>query len=147
MNDPVAFLLGDAARLLRKRFDMQARGLGVTRPQWQVLFALARNEGARQRELADYLDLEAISLSRMIDRMTDSGLVERQPDPHDRRAWRLFLTPKGTALRDELATIGRRVEAEALAGIDEAAADNLRQALTRIRCNLTPGTAHHGTPA
>src|SRR5436190_23691376 len=93
---PLGFLLHDAARLMRKRFEQRARaaGLGLSRAHWQILALLKRNEGIQQGALADLMDIEPITLVRQIDRCQAAGLVERRPDPKDRRAWRLFLTEK-----------------------------------------------------
>src|SRR5712672_4409207 len=86
------FLLHDVARLLRKRFEQNARGSGLTRSQWQVLTYLARNEGISQSGLADLLEIEPITLGRIVDKLQTRGLIERRPDPSDRRAWLLHLT-------------------------------------------------------
>lgn len=92
MTDSLGFLIGDLARLMRRRFDERAREIGVTRPQWRALLNLSRQEGLKQTELAERMEVEPITLCRMVDRLEASGLVERRPDPADRRARRLFLT-------------------------------------------------------
>lgn len=135
-QDTFGFLLSDAARLLRRRFDLAARAHGVSRAQWQVLFALSRNEGINQAGLADYLEVETITLCRMIDRLQEAGLVERRADPADRRAWRLFLTPAALPLFDELRAIGEKVVAEALEGMGEPARAALLDGLAAVRANL-----------
>lgn len=141
MSDSIGFMLGDASRLLRRRFDQHARVLGVTRPQWQVLFALSRLEGTNQGALADHLEVEAITLGRMVDRLQDAGLVERRADPADRRAWRLYLTDKARPLLESMRGVGNRVLEEALAGIDEGERTMLADLLTRIRGNLSTRTS------
>src|SRR5258705_4953335 len=88
----LGFLLHDVARLLRKRFEQNARGSGLTRSQWQVLAYLAQNEGINQSGLADLLEIEPITLGRIIDKLQTPGLIERRPDPSDRRASLLHLT-------------------------------------------------------
>lgn len=137
MSDSIGFLLNDASRLLRRRFDQHARGIGVTRQQWQVLFALSRLEGTNQGALADHLEVEAITLCRMVDRLQDAGLVERRADPTDRRAWRLFLTDKARPLLESMRDLGNRVLDEALAGVDAAGREELIATLGRIRANLS----------
>src|ERR1700724_1392476 len=92
-NREFAFMLNDVARLLRTYADQRAAAFGITRAQWAVMARLDRQEGLKQSELAEMLDLQPISLTRLLDRLGDSGLIERRPDPHDRRANRLFLTP------------------------------------------------------
>ena len=95
MSDSIGFLMADVSRLLRRVFDERARSIGVTRPQWRVLTVLARNEGINQNMLADRLEVEPITLSRMVDRMQDAGLVERRADPGDRRRAYIGLSAKG----------------------------------------------------
>jgi MarR family transcriptional regulator, transcriptional regulator for hemolysin len=135
-TDTIGVLVTDAARLLRRRFDLRARGIGVSRAQWQVLIALARSEGINQAALAERLEVETITVGRMVDRLEDAGLVERRADPADRRAWRLFLTPRAHPLLAELQTVAVAVRAEMLAGFsgdDQAALHGL---LMRLRANL-----------
>ena len=91
----LGFLLHDVARLLRKRFEQNARPLGLTRSQAQVLAHLALHQGIAQRGLAEILEIEPITLTRLLDGMERGGLVERRPHPSDRRVRRLFLTRKG----------------------------------------------------
>src|ERR1700738_1911923 len=91
----LGFLLHDVARLLRRRFEQNARGSGLTRSQWQVLTYLAQNEGISQRGLAELLDVEPITLCRIVDKLQAFGLIERHPHPSDRRVWILHLTAAG----------------------------------------------------
>ncbi|MBA3896767.1 MAG: MarR family transcriptional regulator, partial [Sphingomonadaceae bacterium] len=84
----IGFLLHDVARRYRARFDADARELGVTRQQWRTLLHLSFREGQTQAELADRLEVERITLCRMVDRLSEAGLVERRADPQDRRVWR-----------------------------------------------------------
>ena len=136
-TDSFAFLLGDASRLIRRRFDARARSLGVSRAQWQVLFALSRNEGINQTGLADWLEVETITLCRMVDRLADAGLVERRPDPSDRRAWRLHLTDAAHPLLDQLKTLGDAVVADAVVDISADDLATTLAVLTAVRTNLS----------
>ena len=136
MSDSLAHLLGDSARLLRRRFDARARVLGVSRAQWQVLFALSRVEGINQAGLAEALDVETITVGRMVDRLADADLVERRADPSDRRAWRLYLRPRAHPILDALRTVGAEVMAETLSGLSEAEQNQLAALLLRVRTNL-----------
>jgi len=137
MEENIGTMVGQVARLMRRSFDERARGIGVTRPQWQVLTLLARHEGIHQGGLADMLEVEPITLGRMIDRLQEADLVERRPDPADRRAWRLFNTAKGTALLDQLRPYANETFEMALEGIAETDRDNLMSMLLKIRANLT----------
>ncbi len=135
MSDSLAFLIGDSARLMRRKFDARARSIGVSRAQWQVLFALSRNEGTNQAGLAEALDVETITVGRMVDRLEDAGLVERRADPADRRAWRLHLTARAHPVLDELRDVAAGVMADVLAGIDANEQEALASMLVRIRAN------------
>ena len=103
--DSTGFLITDVSRLLRRSFDERARQIGVTRAQWRALTALRRHEGINQSGLADLIEVEPITLCRMVDRLEEAGHVERRRDPGDRRAWRIFLTDKSRPLLDRLGTI------------------------------------------
>ncbi|WP_120717551.1 MarR family winged helix-turn-helix transcriptional regulator [Tsuneonella amylolytica] len=135
--DNIGSLLGDSSRLLRREFDARVRDIGVTWPQWQVLTTLRRHEGINQGGLAEQLDVEPITVCRMVDRLQDAALVERRADPADRRSWRLFLTPRAEALLDQLRPIAERLFEEALDGIAEADRAALQAMLERIRDNLS----------
>ena len=136
-KDTIGFLLNDAARLMRKDFERRTRSLGLTRAQWQTLFHLARNEGCNQATLADLLDVEPITIARTIDRLELSGLVERRPDPGDRRARLLFLGERAHPLLEELRALGGETREVALAGMSEDQRTLLMTLLTRMRANLT----------
>jgi DNA-binding MarR family transcriptional regulator len=132
----LGFLLHDVARFLRKRFEQHARGLGLTRSQWQVLAFLAPKEGIHQAGLADILDLEAITLARILDKLEACGLIERRAHPTDRRIWLLYLTEKAHPMLAQMRVLGERTRAEALQGIPDAARELLMQSLATMRENL-----------
>src|SRR5579859_7657511 len=94
--------LVESSRLLRNYIDHRAKTRGTTRAQWIVLFRLRQHEGLSQVDLADVLELQPISLVRLLDRLVEQGLLERRHDPKDRRANRLFLTASGKQLVDDL---------------------------------------------
>jgi len=129
------FEIGETAHALRKAFDRRAVGMGVTRAQWKVLFRLERVPGLRQIELADLLDIEPITLSRIVDRLEEAGLVERVADPADRRAWRLHVTAKAQPLIGKLHAVADEMIAEAFAGIEPGHIAITREVLTRVREN------------
>jgi DNA-binding MarR family transcriptional regulator len=139
--ETLPFEIGETAHALRKAFDRRAVGLGVTRAQWKVLFRLDRRPGLRQIELADMLDIEPITLSRIIDRLEESELVERRADPKDRRAWRLHVTARAQPLIAKLRAIADDMIAEAFAGIDPKDIEITRQVLSRARENACRNNA------
>src|ERR1700753_3393057 len=119
-NREFAFMLNDVARLLRTYADHRAAHFGITRAQWAVMSRLHRSEGLKQTELAEMLDLQPITLTRLLDGLADNGLIERRPDPGDRRATRLFLTPAARPLLARLTDLGEDLMATALAGLGSA---------------------------
>lgn len=129
--------MSDVSRLMRRAFDERARGIGVTRTQWQVLTMLARHEGINQGGLAELLDVEPITLCRMVDRLQEAGMVERRADPSDRRAWRLFLTERANGLLGDLRPLALSLFDEAMNGLSTVERDALHLMLERIRVNLS----------
>jgi MarR family transcriptional regulator for hemolysin len=138
----VAFNINDVARLLKTYADQRARDLGMTRAQWAVLARVERSEGLKQCELADTLDLQPITLTRLIDRLCDGGLIERRSDPEDRRAKRLYLTPAARPVLDGLARLGKDIMATVLAGIEPAAVEQLLAHLLTLKTNLRGAIAN-----
>jgi MarR family transcriptional regulator, transcriptional regulator for hemolysin len=145
-KDTLGFLLHDSARLMRRDFERRTRALGLTRAQWQTLFHLQRNEGCNQVTLADSLDVEPITLARVIDRLEVAGLVERRADPNDRRARLLFLGARATPLLQELRTLGAETREVALVGITEDERALLMDLLTKMRANLASDAVTSDTP-
>ncbi|MDQ8731742.1 MarR family transcriptional regulator [Bradyrhizobium sp. LHD-71] len=137
----LGFLVHDVARLLRKRFEQNARGSGLTRSQWQVLAYLDRNEGIHQGGLAELLEIEPITLGRIVDKLQAMGLVERLPHASDRRIWLLRLTAKAKPKLAELKVLGDRTRSEALSGIAEADRERLLKLLTTLKSNLASACA------
>ena len=134
--ETLPFEIGETAHALRKAFDRLAVGLGVTRAQWKVLFKLTRKPGLRQVELADMLDIEPITLCRIVDRLEEARLVERTRDPADRRAWRLHVTVEAQPLIEKLRAIGAELVDCAFADIDSADIETTRRVLERVRENV-----------
>lgn len=126
----------ETARAMRRDFDRRASGLGATRAQWRVLVLLARQGGSRQVDLAEALDVEPISLCRMIDRLEEAGLVERRRDEEDRRAWNIHLTEKASPVLDGLQDLGQQFHEDALAGISPEEQSQALSVLARVRANL-----------
>jgi Transcriptional regulators len=132
----IGFLLNDVARQFRATFELKARGIGVTQQQWRALFYLSRCDGSTQTELADALEVERISAGRMVDKMVDSGFVERRADPSDRRVWRLHLLPPAYEIISKLNSISTELDAEALEEIPADKRQELLVLLERMREGL-----------
>jgi len=125
--------IGETAHALRKAFTRRAATLGVTGAQWKVLFKLSLKPGIRQVELADMLDIEPITLTRILDRLQEAGLIERSSDPADRRAWRLHVTAKAKPLVAKLRAIADEMTADAFAGIEPKDVETTRRVLALVR--------------
>jgi MarR family transcriptional regulator, transcriptional regulator for hemolysin len=136
-----AFSLNDVARLLRTYADQRARQLGMTRAQWAVLARLESNEGLKQSELAEILDLQPITLTRLVDRLCANGLIERRADPGDRRVKRLYLTAQARPLMDRLADLGQDLMGTVLAGLDLKAVERMIGELGQVKENLKSAIA------
>lgn len=130
------FLISDVGRLLRTYADQKARHYGQTRAQWAVLVKLERYEGLKQSDLAEHLDIQPITLTRLVDRLCTNGLIERRPDPTDRRAKRLYLTPAARPLIDRINGHAEELAEMMLAGVDPAASAVLFEQLGLIRENI-----------
>jgi DNA-binding MarR family transcriptional regulator len=139
--ETLPFEIAETAHAMRRAFDRKAATLGVTRAQWKVLFRLSRSPDIRQVELADMLDVEPITLSRIVDRLAEAGLVERLADPTDRRAWRLHLTTKAEPIIAKLRTLADGLFAQAVEGIEIGDLELMKSNLAAIRKNLAAAEA------
>jgi len=125
--------LVESSRFLRNYIDHRAKGRGTTRAQWIVLFRLREQEGLSQVDLADVLELQPISLVRLLDRLVEHGLVERRHDPRDRRANRLFLTASGRQLADDLDSLRDSIANDVLQDIPASSIETSLKALKDIK--------------
>ena len=130
------FLLHDVARLLKKRFEQNSRGSGLTRSQRQVLTYLAQNEGINQARLAELIEIEPITLGRLVDKLETLGLIERHPHPTDRRTWLLHLMPAARSRLQQAGEYGDVTRREALAGVSDADRQCLLKTLAAMKANL-----------
>jgi MarR family transcriptional regulator, transcriptional regulator for hemolysin len=135
-NDEFLFLLHDLARLMRTRADQRARRRGMTRAQWVILIWLERQPGLSQNELAALVEVEPITVGRLVDRLEARGLVERCADPKDRRVWRLRLTPAASAVLDEIEDYRAELHDLITVGLDAAKLQVMTDVLIRMKANL-----------
>lgn len=126
----------ESSRLLRNYIDQRAKRRGTTRAQWIVLFRLRQQEGLSQVDLADVLELQPISLVRLLDRLVEHQLLERKPDPSDRRANRLFLTAKGRQLVDDLDSLRDDIAADVLHDVSKSALESGMETLIAIKTQI-----------
>ena len=139
-------LLNDLARLIRTEADKRARAHGMTRAQWMILGRVQRAPGLSQRELAEILEVEPITVGRLVDRLEARGLVERRADPDDRRIWRLHLTDAAAPALAPLDVQREAIRALVTEGVDDAALDQCVATLLRMKTNIAacrrPAPAH-----
>lgn len=141
----ILFTISDVGRLLRTYADQKARRFGMTRAQWAVLLRLERREGLKQSDLAEELDIQPITLTRLVDRLCDNALIERRADPNDRRAKRLYLTPAARPLLDRISVQIEELSATVLAGIKPAEIDLMLSKLGTARDNLRQAIEQNAT--
>lgn len=132
----IGFLMHDVARLMRREFNRQVQDMGLTEAQWRVIAHLYLREGINQTALAQILEVQPISLGRLIDRMEQAGFIERRPDPNDRRAITLYLTDKVAPLTEKLTAAGTALRAKATEGLSDAQCEKLVNMLVTMRANL-----------
>lgn len=134
----LGLLLRDTSRLIRRRFVQYARerGLPLNRSEAQVLVYVDREQGMSQAQLAEQLDLEAISLVRLVDSLQEAGLIERRPHPHDRRMRTLWLTEAAQPILAQVMAVRAEVRAQAMAGMSDADQEKLLDLLVTVRGNL-----------
>ena len=135
-NREILFTISDVGRLLRTYADQKARLHGMTRAQWAVLLRLERREGLKQSDLAEDLDIQPITLTRLVDRLCDNGWIERRGDDTDRRVNRLYLRKAARPLLGKLAGLRSELTATALEGINPADAHRLLAQLETIKENV-----------
>ncbi|WP_414831646.1 MarR family winged helix-turn-helix transcriptional regulator [Afifella sp. YEN Y35] len=133
----LGFLITDAARLLRRRFEQNSRQFGMTAAQLHIMGRLSKIEGINQAGLAALLDMEPITVCRHVDRMETAGLIERRQDPNDRRVRTLHITDKGRELLPDMRNLANEIFEEAQSGLSEGTRATLLTALERIVSNLS----------
>lgn len=131
------FMLNDISRLMRTQFDNRARDLGLTRSQWRVMVYLARSEGVNQSGLAEMIEVDRMTIGRLVDRLEASGWVERRPDASDRRVHRLYLTRAARPLLDKMIVLANDVQEAALEGLSAADRKKLGELLSAIMSNVS----------
>ncbi len=147
LEHDLLLVLHDVARLTRTRFDQHARTYGMTRAQWIILARLDRQPGISQNELAGICEVEPITVARLVDRLETRGMVERRPDPHDRRVRRLHLLPVATPMLAEIARYKNRIFADLTHGIASDTLTTMLDGLLQMKAKLTAEPANDGALA
>ena len=136
LDRELLFMLHDVGRLIRTKADQRARTYGMTRAQWVILSRLERQPGLSQNEMAAIVEVEPITIARLVDRLESAGFVERRPDPKDRRIWRLHLTPAAQPILAEIKKHKAQLHDEITAGVEPATLDLMVEGLLKLKANL-----------
>ena len=136
----ILFLLHDIARLLRVTGDRRARAHGMTRAQWVILWQLERQPGLSQKELAEIMEVEPITVARLVDRLAGRGMLERRDDPADRRIWRLHLLPPALPVLAHMHVERAEVARLLGVGLPPETVEAVRQALIAMKANVLAET-------
>jgi len=135
-QDSLGFLLADVSRMMRQAFQKRLEGSSLTLAQARALVYLARHQGVRQIDLAEMLEVQPITLARLVDQLAEAGLVERHSDAADRRAYRMFLTAAATPHLAAIREVGALLQADVMRGLDKQEAASVLIALGKMRRNL-----------
>lgn len=136
-QESLGFLLTDNLRLTRRIAARYFEQYNMTLAQARALLGVFRWQGIRQVDLADFMEIQPISLARLLDQLAEGGLIERRPDPKDRRAFQLYLTPAAAPMVKLINDASREFQAKALAGFTEEQKEGLLSGLNKLRENLT----------
>jgi DNA-binding MarR family transcriptional regulator len=137
--DRLGFLIHDVQRLMRKRFEARASDVGLSAAQWRLMARVAKEEGVAQARLAELLEIEPISVSRLVDRMEEGGWIERRQDAADRRVRTIHPTPKAREVYAKVKAMAVEVYEESLKGVPPEARRGLIFGLNAMVENLSDG--------
>lgn len=141
-QDSLGFLMADVSRMMRRAFQQRLEGSSLTLAQARALVYVGRHEGVRQVDLAAMLEVQPITLARLIDQLADAGLVDRRSDPADRRAHRMFLTPAAASHLAAISEVALAIQADVLRDLDEQQTATIFVALHKMRDNLGLRQSH-----
>jgi DNA-binding MarR family transcriptional regulator len=135
-QDSLGFLLADVSRLMRRHFQQKMEDATLTWAQARALVYISRSEGVRQIDLAEMLEVQPITLARLIDQLAEYGLVERRADPNDRRAYQIYLKEEAQPHLESIKQVAISLREQAMQGLTEQQEQTVNEALKIIRDNL-----------
>lgn len=135
-QDSLGFMLADVARLMRRDFKLRLRDSRLTHAQARVLVHTSRNEGIHQIELAEMLEVQPITLARLLDQLAEVGLIERRPDPEDRRAYHVHVTAAAAPHLASIERVAKTIYKAAMRDLSEGQAASVLKGLRKMRDNL-----------
>ncbi|MDW5376764.1 transcriptional regulator SlyA [Halomonas sp. HP20-15] len=136
MPETIGFKLSRLPRLWRAILDERLAPLDLTQTRWVTLYHLWQmGDGQPQCDLARAIGVEAPSLVRTLDQLSDQGLIERRPCPNDRRTKRVYLTESAMPLLEQIVAIADQARTEILEGVSQQEVATLEDLLNRIERN------------
>jgi DNA-binding MarR family transcriptional regulator len=136
-NTPLSHLVPQVCRLHHTRSQTLFSSIGLHRGQPFLLSVLWAEEGLAHSELAARMHVTPATITKMLQRMEDSGFVHREPDPDDQRVSRVYLTEHGRVVRQRVADMWQTLENEAFDGLSGEEQETLRELMARVRDNLS----------
>ena len=138
LSGATGFLIVDLARLFRQRFQrlVAVEGLEVTAGEARTLLHASFGEGVRQTVLAERMRVEPMTLTNFLDRLERRGLIVREPDPDDRRAKRVRVTPAAEPLVERIRALAAAVRERAMLGLSPEEIEQFQRTLQVLRTNL-----------
>jgi MarR family transcriptional regulator, organic hydroperoxide resistance regulator len=139
IEDSLSFLLVQLVRGHHRRIADTLRELGLYVGQEMIMSQLWEKEGVAQTQLADACGLEKPTITKIMERMSEAGLIRVEKDQKDRRVRRVYLTERGRSLKGEVRRRWYLVEDQLFKGLSERDKSDFRQFLERMRANMYPG--------
>jgi MarR family transcriptional regulator, transcriptional regulator for hemolysin len=131
------FLLKEVSRRYVNRFEVRAAEIPLNLAQAKALVRLEKNEGVSQARLAELAEVDPMTMVRILDRMEAEELLERRPDPGDRRARCLYLTAKAKPILNEIWRLSDEIRAEIFAGVRPQERDQFMRVLEHLYGNIS----------
>jgi DNA-binding MarR family transcriptional regulator len=136
--DNLGFLIADVTRSMRRAFQQRIDGSSLTLAQARALVYVSRNEGIRQVDLAELLEVQPMTLARLLDQLATAKLIERRPNPLDRRAYQIHLTPAAKPHLKAIEQVVVAIRNDAARGLGPGELEVVLRALRRMRDNMAP---------
>jgi DNA-binding MarR family transcriptional regulator len=136
LEDSLGFILNKVNTKLKNELFQQLKDSDVTPEQWAILNCLWEQEGVTPKELSDLTFKDKPNTSRILEKLIVKRLVVRKPHPLDKRAFQIFLTDDGWALREQLIPKAKQLLAKATAGIDPHNVAEMKKMLNQIYDNI-----------
>lgn len=139
----VGFTLSSLGYAVSRRFHATLAPLGLEPREFALLRTIAPQQGASQQAIGEQLQIPPSRMVAFVDGLEERGLVERRPNPEDRRARALYLTAKGRKLLTKAFTLANRLETQLCSELSAPERAALLDALQRVGAQLGVGPGTH----